>query len=228
MRKKRLIITLLIATMLLAGCAQGTAHITVHKDGMVDVQMDVVLPSSAQVVVRDKMIHGIERDLDGQGIQFEEVPSEEGLHYRMKKRIDSSQLEQSNTKEIDLLSLQTEEHIFTTTYIVDGEVDVMEAYGGILQTINTYAPFDIMENMFKSLDFQAKLTLPYDIVKDHNASVKEGRTLTWDVSLTEPNSIYMELSVPNIRNIVIAAVGVLIVLITAVIWWLRRRKKALT
>ena len=73
------------------------------------------------------------------------------------------------------------------------------------------------------LDLSFSLTLPIKPLT-HNADhvSPDGKTLTWDISLLQPNTVNVVVKAPNIKRIVWTA-GLGIVLLALVIWLLRRR-----
>ncbi|WP_160847381.1 LPXTG cell wall anchor domain-containing protein [Pontibacillus yanchengensis] len=224
---KRNWIALLLAFSLVAiltGCADGTAHVYVNKDGSMDVNVDFVLPQQAQMVINKNMENRMKDAFQEQGFSFEKQSSDEGLHYHAEQSLTAEELQNQIKSENDFISLEEKNQFFTTTYIVDGEVNVAKSYETMLEDIDNSLPIDVMNTVLNQFDLQFKLTLPMDVIEEHNATKKDGNTLTWDISLTEATPIYFKASVPNIKNIAIVGVGLLLIIGIA-IWWGRRRKK---
>ncbi|NLA27926.1 MAG: LPXTG cell wall anchor domain-containing protein [Firmicutes bacterium] len=59
----------------------------------------------------------------------------------------------------------------------------------------------------------------------HNAAhvTDDGYTLGWDLFPGQDNRIMMEAAAPNLRNIALTAAGTLLLLITALILWKKKR-----
>ncbi|KGP72845.1 LppM family (lipo)protein [Pontibacillus yanchengensis] len=225
---KRKVLALLLAFSLVAiltGCADGTAHVYVNKDGSMDVNVDFILPQQAQMVINESMENRMKEAFQEQGFSFEKQPSDEGLHYHAEQSLTAEELQNHSNSENEFISLEEKDQFFTTTYTVDGEVNLAKSYESMLEDIDSSLPIDLMNTVLNQFDLEFKLTLPMDVIEEHNATKKDGNTLTWDISLTEATPIYFKATVPNIKNIAMVGVG-LIVILGLAIWLVRRKRRS--
>ncbi len=82
----------------------------------------------------------------------------------------------------------------------------------------------ILRTLLQNLAFDFKLTLPMDLFGENNATVEEGKSLTWKVTLADTEPIQMQVYVPNVRNIMIVLIVLVVAIITTIILFIRKRK----
>ncbi|MNW62988.1 hypothetical protein D3C74_411520 [compost metagenome] len=78
--------------------------------------------------------------------------------------------------------------------------------------------------LMQSLAAEFKLTLPYDLYGANNAVSQEGNTLTWRITLADSEPLRLVVYVPDIKNILIAGGGLILIIAAGVLWFIRFRK----
>ncbi|WP_145409517.1 hypothetical protein [Paenibacillus xylanexedens] len=230
---RHLFIAILLTLMLtvLTACADGEAHVTVNLDGSSDLDLNLSVTDAALGKIgQDNLMSLLADTLIKNNFQAE-----------VTKQGDTQQLtatthyEKSNTTDFDMSSLpegiKVEQSktpgLFSSTLHLTAEADVMESMpdGTIKDQINKVPSF-LKNLLLKDVNFDFKLTLPIK-AKDSNADVVEdgGKTLTWHVSPLNRNTLDLTVQIPNIQNIIIAAVIALILIAVLLIWLLLRRRR---
>ncbi|MFC0524627.1 hypothetical protein ACFFGV_13705 [Pontibacillus salicampi] len=222
--QKRMFLVLLTILMVLTSCASGTAHVHVKKDGSMDLELDLTLPEETQLPLQGEIEQRMEKQLKQQGFTFEKINQTEGLRYRAEKNLNTEEASTSHATN-ELFTLTTEEHFWQTIYTVDAEINMLETYGGILETVNSTLPFDIIQRVDDQLDLQFKVTLPGDIVRNSNATEREGNTLIWDIALADSNRISFSVAAPKLTRIMVTVgLGLLLVMGIGIFIWRRRKR----
>ena len=107
------------------------------------------------------------------------------------------------------------------------EADLMESMpdGDIKDKINNVPNF-LKRLLLKDVNFDFKLSLPIK-AQDSNADQVEdgGKTLVWNVSPLQKNTLDLTVQIPNIRNILFVAIGGLLLILVLLIWFFIRRRR---
>ena len=220
-------IGILLMVILLSGCAKGTAHITVNKNGSLDIAVEVKLDSRAQALISEKMENTLVNKLQDEGIQLEKSQDGKSTVYQFLKSYASYEdivLTQSSLDMVDLRLEQQDKWLYTK-YNVDAQLKLNTYTDTIMNNMGSLSlSKPILRTLLQTLTFDFKLTLPMDLFGENNAAVDEGRTLTWKVTLADTDPIQMQVNVPNVRNIVIVLIILVVAIITTLIWFIRKRK----
>ncbi|MCQ6559417.1 hypothetical protein [Paenibacillus mendelii] len=218
---------LLFALFLLAGCAKGTAHVTIHMDGSIEVAATIRLDSRAQKLVGTKAEEAIESKSSEYGYRYKKEVHAEAVEYQIQRTfssIDELKATFGNWDGKDLV-VEKKSGFLSTRYVITGQVDTGLNADRLLRYIGDLNVSERLVKLFLTqLTFDFKLTLPINTIGDHNADEEEGRTLTWTIPLTSPKPVLLEVYVPNVSAILVVG-GSGIVLITAAVLLIIRRKR---
>ncbi|WP_148450052.1 hypothetical protein [Gorillibacterium timonense] len=226
-RRCVIVIGLLLSLTILAGCSNGTMHLTVNRNGSIDLSAELLLNSKVKKLVGDKLEEQLASRLEGSGIELKEIPDGQSTRYQFTKTYSSFESIQS-AEGLDLAdtNVQVTKNWLYTKYDIHVQPK-MDAYVdqslGIAGT--NLLSQSVIRLLMKGLAFDFKLTLPYNLYGANNADEQSGRTLTWHVALQDSNPIQLALYVPNIRNDLITAGGLVLILGIGVIGFVRYRKR---
>ncbi len=221
------ILALLLMIILISGCSNGTVHVTVNKNQSVDLAMNVKLDSRTEALISDKMEKSLTDKLKDEGIQLEKRQEGKSTVYQIQKNYTSFGDISSTSMGLDIVNLQlnTKENWLYTRYDVEAQPKFNSYMDTIMDNMGTLSlSKPIIQAVLKNLAFDFKLTLPIDLFGENNATVEEGRTLTWNVTLGDTEPIKMQVYVPNVWNIVIVLIILVVVIITTIILFIRKRK----
>lgn len=216
------------AFVLLAGCAEGTGHVTIHKDGSADFQINVRLDSRAQTLLGGTMEEIAERKAAEQGFSFKSYRTKSYVEYRFKRTFPTvedlaSVLSRDGGNKVEV---SKEKHWFYTKYKVSGEIDMDSYTVGLMKKAKQFKLGEPLLRLFlQQFTFDFKLTLPIDMYGDNNAHQAAGRTLTWHLPLTDAQPIYFEFYAPALSRILAAAGLIVCVAAAAAVILIRRRKR---
>ncbi|RXZ79037.1 hypothetical protein EBB07_24615 [Paenibacillaceae bacterium] len=216
--------SMLLMVIMLAGCSSGNAHLTIQMDGTADLNLTMFIKKSAQRLISGQLDLAFEKLAQLSKAEYRIHKDASGTEYKMFKHFDA--LDQQNLKQLlgDGQSLTTIEHFFYTRYQFKGQYDMSQLAGWLTKTTNAVGlPTSLVELAAGQLEFEFMLTMPVKLPMTHNADRVDGKTLSWDVSFTEPNVIELDVSVPNVKNIVMTAVTLLLVLSALIIYMVVRR-----
>lgn len=221
-------LALLLMIILLSGCSNGTVHVTVNKDESVDLAMSLKLDSRVEALIGGTMEESLINRLKDEGIQLEKSQEGKSTVYQIHKTYTSFEDIRSISVGGDSvdLKLDTKNYWLFSRYDIEAQPkfnsftnDLMDNVGGL----SLSKP--IIKAVLQNLAFDFKLTLPLDLFGDNNATVDDGRTLTWNVTLADADPIQMQVYVPNIKNAVIVLNILLVAIIIAAILFVRKRKR---
>lgn len=228
------IVLLVILFGLLTGCAKGTAHVTVQRNGGVDIALHLRLDARAQSLINGKVEDSLISKLEAAGIELQKIQDGPFMEYQYLKSyapedIRSMMDERNNSNAMSKLvdtNVQRSEHLLYTTYDIETQL-ITEAYSDkLIQQIETLnVPKPVIQLLMQSFAIDFKLTLPFNLYGDNNAAEQEGRTLTWPITLMDPQPIRMEIHMPNVRNIVVALVGTGLMSGVIIVYFIRKRRK---
>jgi len=109
MRRRRwLLIIMLLPLLAAAGCAEGTGHITIHKNGSMDVNLNVGMNQRTAMFMVPQIDGKIGDKTREAGFEFEADRSDGSVEYRIAKHYDSIQTADSklNLKIQKILTFQ--------------------------------------------------------------------------------------------------------------------------
>ncbi|WP_052087673.1 DUF3153 domain-containing protein [Paenibacillus wynnii] len=227
-RKVSIFVLLALTLFLLSGCAKGSAHVTVNRNGSIDTAVNLRLDSRTQSMVSGKMDDLITR-LQKVGIPLRKSQDGSSTKYQYLKTYASfqelrSMMSHSNSDLVDA-NVETTDRWLYTRYTVETQLHLSSYSDKILQNIDSSTlSKPLVRLLLQGFAFDFSLTLPFDVFGDNNAAVQDGRTLTWHIKMIDSEPIRMVIYVPNFRNIGIAVgVFVLFTAVTVIIGLRRRR-----
>lgn len=227
-RRKRYFVVLMISMLvLLTGCASGTAHMTVKKDGSLELAFSILLDSRAEAMVGGKLEDVLTTRLEAAGIELKKSQNGKSTEYQFLKAYASLQDLQANAGKLDIVDAQVEQvnNWLYTKYDVVAQPKLNAYSDEIIDGIGSLSvPKSLVRMLLQNLAVDFKLTLPYDLYGANNAAEQDGNTLTWHITMADSQPLEMVVYVPNVRNIAIAGGGVVLILAVAIIWFIRARK----
>lgn len=232
-RKAPIIGLLIILLGLLSGCAKGTAHVTVQRNGGVDIALNLRLDSRAQSLINGKVEDSLISKLDTAGIELQIIQDGKFKEYQYLKSFASEDIrsmmdERNNSHPMGELvdtNVKRLDHLLYTTYDIETQLKTEAYRDKLTQQIETLSiPKPLIQLLMQSFAIDFKLTLPFNLYGANNATEQEGRTLTWPINLMDPQPIRMEIYMPNIRNIAIALAGTALLSGMIIMYFIRRKK----
>ena len=229
MKGKKLCFIAIITSMLvlLSGCASGTAHMTVKKDGSMDLAFSMLLDARAESMIGGKLEEVLTARLAAAGIQLNKSQSGKSTEYQFLKAYDSLEDMQANAGSLNIVDTQidTADKWLYTRYEIEAQPKLNAYADEIIDGIGTLSvPKSLVRLLVQSLAIDFKLTLPYDLYGANNAVSQEGNTLTWHITLADSEPLRMVVYVPDFKNIAIFGGGVVLILAAVIIWFIRSRK----
>jgi hypothetical protein len=221
------ILGLLALLLLLSGCSKGTAHVTVNKNGSVDLAVEMKLDSRAEALISGKMEGALINRLQEDGIQLEKSQDGKSTVYQFLKTYTSFENMSPTSGGLDIidLKLNTKDKWLYTRYDVEAQPKFNSYVDTIMDNMGTLSlSKPIVRTLLQNFAFDFKLTLPVDLFGENNATVVDGRTLTWNVTLGDSEPIKMQVYVPNVRNIAIVLIILVVAITTTIIFFVRKRK----
>ncbi|AOZ94042.1 hypothetical protein [Paenibacillus crassostreae] len=229
-RRWRTFIGLFFMMILLTGCAKGAAHITVNMNGSIDLSMNLQLDDRVQGLVGEQLDHLLETSLSDLGIMVEKIQSGDNTEYQLLKSYASFQEMAEMQSDFDFKGIKIDrsetDHLLYTTYDIVAQLDhdVYDSY--LMQNIGALElPEQLTRFFLRQFSFDFGITLPLDLFGDNNASVEEGKALTWRIALDDPKPIELVINVPKIKNISILIVSIILILILVILYFIIRRRK---
>lgn len=230
-RKVLLALYLIIISLtpFLSACAEGVFHTEINQDGSADLRIHVGLNEKIGNVIGgwnplDEFRLKLERNSfkvnDYQNGDYTGVMASKhfpSIKVMMDNVYGSHETLIVNEPEKDYQEVghafRYEESgaFFYTTYRVNGRIDIpnlLQEQFGITSDRLSGIVKNIGGPLLEQLDLQVKLTLPYQFGLKHNATAVEngGKTLVWVLDPADENLIELELSIPDVRNIVTTAI----------------------
>ncbi|WP_405104279.1 LPXTG cell wall anchor domain-containing protein [Paenibacillus sp. FSL K6-1217] len=235
MKKRRLngtgiktILMMITLVLLLTGCAQGTAHMTVKKDGSLDLAFSLLLDARAEKLVSGKVEELLTPRLAAAGIELNKTASGKSTEYRFHKSYASMEELKNSSSGFDIVEAkvgQTDRWLYTK-YDVSVQPKLNAYTDEIIDGLGSLnVPKSWVRLLMGSFSADFKLTIPYDLYGPNNAAEQDGNTLTWHVSLADSEPIRLVVYVPDIKNIAFTAGGILLILAVLLTWFIRKRKQ---
>ncbi|WP_341348443.1 hypothetical protein [Paenibacillus sp. FSL H3-0469] len=234
MKKRRLngtrmkaILIMLMLVLLLTGCAQGTAHVTVKKDGSLNLAFSLMLDARAEKLVSGKVEDLLSERLADAGIELKKTASGKSTEYQFQKSYASMEELKNSSSGFDIAEAevgQTHRWLYTK-YDVVAQPKLTAYSDEIIDGLGSLnVPKSLVRLLMGSFSVDFKLTIPYDLYGENNAAEQDGNTLTWHVSLADSEPIRLAVYVPDIRNIAIAGGGLLLIIAVLITYFIRRKQ----
>lgn len=221
MQKRRRIIPfvlVLFTTLLLAGCFEGTFHVTVNEDGSADLEYKMGFNEDliGLMGTEDNPLDEAQQELVDDGFTVSNYTENGMVGILAQKHVD--QLEtipafgniQVNAPE-NQSTFRVEENIFQKKYLLNGEIDL-----SAVNSNDENAPY--AEAFLDQMKLNFILTLPTKIEKHNATSISEdGHTLTWVLVPGTKTPIQTEATtVKSTRTILMAVCGIVILLVMVI------------
>jgi len=228
-RKGSILSLMVVMLFIFTGCAKGNAHVTVKKNGSVEVAMKLRLDSRTESMVSSKMDSLITK-LQSAGIQLQESKVGRSTEYQYTRTYTSQELRSlmvhQSSEYVDANIKSTDKWLYTQ-YSIETQLHLNTYSDKIVQEIDSVnLPKPLIRLLMKSFSFDFSLTLPFNLYGANNAAVQEGKTLTWHITLADSNPIRMVIYVPNLKNIAIVAGSVVVIITAIMIVWVKRKRRA--
>lgn len=221
---------LVIMMLALTGCAQSTAHVTVKKNGSLELAFNLVLSARAESLVGAKLEEVLTDKLEPEGIVLQKTRNGDDTEYMFRKVYasykDLPAMDTAGNLDIVDTRITQEDKWLYTKYSIVAQPRFNAYTDEILSSLGDVGvPQSLVRLLLQGFAIDFKLTLPFDLYGANNAVSQDGNTLTWHLTLTDSQPLELELMVPNLRNIVIVAGGAVLVITIAIILFIRSRKK---
>jgi hypothetical protein len=227
----------MLGAVLLTSCAQGQAHLTIHRNGTADLDMDLsVSKRTLELIGKPDLMKDLGDVLRRYEMEAQSFGDgkQEGL--RASRRLNLQDLNQQPLNLPDGVEVErTEERkFFYTRYHVAVTVNMdrllSSGESGWGQTIASL-PMIAKKIMESQLNFDFLLTLPIKPGENNaDETLDRGRTLLWHLSLFGSDTYETSIDVPNVRHIALTAGPAVLALAAgiamAVVRFRRRRRKA--
>jgi LPXTG-motif cell wall-anchored protein len=227
MRKLLSLFVLILSIGVLSGCVKGVFHVKVNKDGSADINYDMGFENTLLGLASSdgkNPIEEIRKQAEEQGFTVANYKENGYTGIRAKKHVDKlndipifSNMEKSKDKK----PLKIEKGLFSTRYTLDTQLDLSD-----MATNSNEEMANFNNAVLNQMDLKFLLDLPVKAEKHNASNVKnDGQTLEWQLIPGDKNRVYMEAVVPNIMNITLTIIGVLIILVGALFMILKKRKR---
>ncbi|EFR94539.1 protein with hydrophobic anchor [Listeria innocua] len=214
---KKIIFTLLLSLVLvLAGCANVTNTVKVDKKGEAMISFDIDISSVAGIFA-SSYSHQVEAKLKEAGFT---VDKKSNTSYYIEKKLAKDETTKSDMKPEDFgVKITNTKSFFTQKIKVDANIDIEKIWKKEVADV----PFP--KEILSQIDYTFILDLPVSSIGDNNAKSVDGGKLTWDVPLDKKSEMYFEVTVPNVKNIVIIGGILLVAIIGLLIYLIRKHRK---
>ncbi|MBC1385001.1 protein with hydrophobic anchor [Listeria innocua] len=214
---KKIIFTLLLSFVLaLAGCANVTNTVKVDKKGETMISFDIDISSVAGIFASGYSDQ-LEAKLKEAGFT---VDKKSNTSYHIEKKLAKTETTKSDMKPEDFgVKITNTKSFFTQKIKVDANIDIEKIWKKEVADV----PFP--KEILSQIDYTFILDLPVSSIGDNNAKSVDGGKLTWDVPLDKKSEMYFEVTVPNVKNIVIIGGILLVAIIGLLIYLIRKHRK---
>lgn len=221
---------LMLLLVFAAGCAKGTGHIVIHKDGSIDLQAEAAIGERVQALLGEETLERLRQTLEERGLTLEQGTDGSSATYRISRHFTSIEALREDLSWLDpdrdaILDVMSKDRWLFTTYEISGRLDLERQLSDAALLAGSLIPGPMVKLLLRQVDLDIRVTFPYKLYGDNNADRIDGNTLIWELPLTRPTPIELDVHVPNLRNIVIAAAGLIVVAVIAVPLLLRKRKR---
>ncbi|WP_020617122.1 DUF3153 domain-containing protein [Paenibacillus daejeonensis] len=220
------LITLLVFT---AGCAKGTGHIIINKDGSIDLQAEMVISERVQGLLGDRALERLQETLAERGLALETESEGTSTVYRLSRQYASIEAMNEDLSWLTdsrdpMLNVTAKDRLLFTTYDIRGRLDLDRQVSDAALLAGSLIPAPMVKLLLRQVDLDIRVTFPYKLYGDNNADRVIGNTLIWQLPLDRPTPIQLSVYVPDLRNIVLAAGALIVVAIVGLLFLLRKRK----
>ncbi len=223
MKRKLLLIMVLCAVLVLAGCMKADFHVKVNEDDSVDFN-HVIAIQNEMLNLMDGENPIKKQDFADMGYKVEDYRQDGYTGIRISRHFKTlDEMNTFNNKDKQqgetTFNITRENGFFKDKYVLKGNLDMTDMAEG-----KTGQDEMGMQEFMSHLDFKFNLTLPMKVTK-HDASSVNGNTYTWELIAGQPNNMYLEAEKTNTVNIALV-VGGAVILLTGIGYLLFCRKNS--
>lgn len=219
MKGIRIVLLLLLLMTALTGCMEMKVHVTVNLDGSADLEYKLGFESSFLSLMEfqgQNPLAESEAELEAEGFRVESYRDGNIRGIVARRRVEKLTPEDMASFGETQLSgegLKVDKGFLRTTYRFETQLDIPDLDNELAQ--------GFLENI--TLEFG--VTLPIK-PSHHNASRTDnnGKSLYWDLSTGEVESLYVEAWHWNYLNLALTGGGLVLVVTISILLVLRRRK----
>ncbi|QUL54128.1 hypothetical protein KDC22_27945 [Paenibacillus tritici] len=223
----KIVLTMIMLMLLLTGCAQGTAHMTVKKDGSLDLAFSLLLDARAEKLVSGKVEELLSTRLAAAGIELNKTASGKSTEYQFHKSYASMEELKNSSSGFDIVDAEVgqSDRWLYTKYDVVAQPKLNAYSDEIIDGLGSISvPKSLVRLLMGSFSVDFKLTIPYNLYGPNNAAEQDGNTLTWPVSLADSEPLRLVVYVPDIKNIAITVGGIVLIVAVLLTLYIRKRK----
>lgn len=222
--------------ILLTGCVKGDFHVTVNKDGSAD--LDYKLGMQAQLIGlmsgngQNDPISELKTNFEKQGFSVSQYRDGDYIGVAAKKHLNNSeeignalpsqnilnQNQKSNSSE--MMNFSQDKDFFFTTYRYNGSVDLTDMKPDDKDTMG------IQQMMLKQIDLKLTLSLPVKAdMQNASRVLPDQQTYQWDLIPGTKGEVILQAKVPNITNIMICSIALLLIIGVIVVTFIKNRQR---
>jgi hypothetical protein len=227
-----LVSLLLVCACLLASCARGEAHLTVHANGTANLDVNLSIDDGTLGLIgRSGLMDELADRLQANGMSVQPYREEGREGLKASRRIDLRDMDRaplSMPEGIEVKRSQAAHYFYTTQRAaVTVDMDRMLTAGGSEWTQKLSGMSGLAKRFVQTqLDLDFALTAP---IKPQSSNADEkrdgGRTLVWRLPLSGVQTFEAAYNVPNVRHISYAAGGLALLLALIAAFLVRRKGK---
>lgn len=237
MKLRQLSVTMLLfaCALLLVSCAQGQAHVTIHRNGTADLDMGIAMSEKTLAAIgKPDLMDNLADTLRKYDLRVEAGEEEGKATLQASRTFDLKDMEDRPLELPEGLTVErtTKKHFFYTRYDVAVTMDMnrlMAGGNGEWSRVVGSLPTLAKKLLQSQLDFDFLLTMPLKPGANNADDIQDGgRTQRWHLDLFGTNRFETSFRVPDIRHIAYAA-GAALVVLAAAVWFavrsIRKRRR---
>jgi hypothetical protein len=233
MKKVSLLSTVIIISVMLAGCVKWNTNVNVHSDGTADLTQVVGL---AKQIANNPEIMGDNQvlpdnkksQLEKQGYAVQKFTDDKYVGYKLNKHFNSVEdllktnlIKDNKDQQVDV-KVTVDKGLFKNVTSMKGTI--------MLSMKNDNSSNDLGSGMASAIlsnaELQFSVTLPNKAVAN-NADNVNGNTYEWNLQMNKKKEVALSVETPNRTNIIITiAVSVIVILALIGILISRRKQKS--
>ncbi|RUS45014.1 hypothetical protein [Cohnella sp. AR92] len=227
-------VMLLACVFLLTSCAQGEAHLTIHKNATADFALNISLPDKAMDLIgKPELLQETAERLTNDQMKVRTYEKDgqqvlEGTRHFSLKEIEPHQVElPDGIEEVH----DAEKHFFYTKYHIRITVDTDKLIGkesaseNLSDMLSSLSPI-VKKLVLSQLNFDVKVTFPLKPGANNAPQTEDGgRTLVWPFSFTEPNRYEIDFNAPNVKNLLLVGIPALLAAAGGAAWLIVRYRR---
>lgn len=212
-RKKRQMIGVLLVMLLFltSGCVQIVGEGKVNWIGQGEVGFKLLTPTALHKLLTPMIVESL-GDVEGSHLQEIKEGDKVGWRWLISLQTLQERLKTNRLKPIfnkDIVQIETRDYWLFQTIDLHVTLDL--------------SAYDIPSYISLLVKPKIELTLPIPVQNNADHRGKHN-SMIWSLSFSQPNDIWLKFWLPNIGNILIVAVPLLLIIILAIILFIRKRR----